>query len=393
MKQVCALLFCFCVHALAQGATAFPAPQPPEIEARSYLLMDITADQILASHRADQPIEPASLTKLMTAYLVFDALKTKKITLDQRFAVSVRAWKMPGSKMFIDPKMSVRVEDLIKGMIVQSGNDATVALAEGVAGSVERFVQMMNEQTTRLGMKGTAYKNPEGLTEAGHTTTALDLALLSRRLLQDFPEFVSYYALTHYRLEGSPKSNDTNRNKLLFRDSAKTGFVVDGLKTGHTDAAGYCLIATAKRVQGATGERRLLSIVLGAVSENARANESEKLLSWGYNAFELFKLFDTGSHVITPKVWRGEQASLKVGTFAKAAVLVAIPAGTSAQVTSAIIRQDPLMAPIVRGQDVATLKVAIGGQEWLNLPLKALHDVPLAGWWGRTVDTIRLWFH
>jgi D-alanyl-D-alanine carboxypeptidase (penicillin-binding protein 5/6) len=304
---------------------------------------------------------------------------------------------MEGSRMFIDPKMTVRVEDLIKGMIVQSGNDATVALAEGVGGTVERFVQMMNERAKLLGMKGTGYKNPEGLTEAGHTTTAQDLALLAGRLMHDFPEFVPFYALQKYRLEGSPKSNDTNRNKLLFRDSAKTGFVVDGLKTGHTEAAGYCLVATSKRADSVVGERRLLSIVLGTASENARANESEKLLVWGYNAFESVKLFAANADVITPKVWKGSSSDVKVGLVSNiatnAAVVVAVPAGTSAQVTSVVTRVDPLVAPITKGQNIATLKIAINNQSWQSIPLQAKQDVALAGWLGRTWDSMRLWFH
>ena len=223
--------------------TAFAqAPQPPELAARSYLLLDVTANQILAAKDIDAPLEPASLTKLMTEYLVFDALKSKKIDLKQTLPVSERAWKMPGSRMFIDPKMLVPVEDLIKGMVVQSGNDATMALAEGVGGTAEKFVQMMNDQAKALGMKNTSYKNPEGLTEAGHTTTARDLSILSTRLMKDFPEYVGFSAIKKYRYPGTPAANDTNRNTLLFRDPS-----VDGLKTGHTEAAGYCMIATAKR--------------------------------------------------------------------------------------------------------------------------------------------------
>jgi serine-type D-Ala-D-Ala carboxypeptidase (penicillin-binding protein 5/6) len=251
----------------------------------------------------------------------------------------------------------------------------------------------MNERAKLLGMKKTGYKNPEGLTEAGHTTTAEDLAVLATRLLQEFPEYVHYYALQKYRLEGSPKSNDTNRNKLLFRDAAKTGFTVDGLKTGHTDAAGYCLVATSKRADSVAGERRLRSIVLGTASENARANESEKLLVWGYNAFEAFKLFDASANVITPKVWKGAESTVKVGTLHSRAIIVAVPAGTAAQVTSQITRADPLLAPIVRGQSVAAIKVAISGQAWQSIPLQATQDVALAGWLSRTWDGVRLWFH
>ena len=227
-------LTCLIGAALSGQSAWAQAPQPPEIAARAYLLLDITANQILASKDLDLPVEPASLTKLMTAYLVFDALKSRKIDLKQTFSVSERAWKMPGSRMFIDPKMKVPVEDLIKGMIVQSGNDATVALAEGVGGTLERFVQLMNEQAKVLGLQNTAYKNPEGLTEAGHTTTARDLGVLASRLMRDFPEYVSTYALKKYRYPGTPAANDTNRNLLLFKDPT-----VDGLKTGHTNAAGY----------------------------------------------------------------------------------------------------------------------------------------------------------
>ena len=247
------------------------APQPPEIAARAYMLVDVTAGQTLAGKDIDAPVEQASLTKLMTGYLVFDALRSKKINLQQKLPVSVRAWKMPGSRMFIDPKMQVPVDDLLKGMIVQSGNDATMALAEGVGGTVENFVKLMNDQARALGMKNTAYKNPEGLTEAGHTTTARDLSILASRLMQDFPEYMHYYATKQYRYEGTPASNSNNRNLLLYRDPS-----VDGLKTGHTEAAGYCLVATAKRDFPNVGARRLVSIVLGASSENARANESQE---------------------------------------------------------------------------------------------------------------------
>jgi D-alanyl-D-alanine carboxypeptidase (penicillin-binding protein 5/6) len=236
---------------LAAFAATAQAPQPPEIAARAYLLLDVTANQILAAKDIDSPVEPASLTKLMTAYLVFDALRAKKLSLTQTLSVSERAWKMPGSRMFIDPKMQVPVEDLIKGMIVQSGNDATVALAEGVGGTVERFVEMMNAQAQALGMKNSTFKNPEGLTATGHVTTARDLATLATRLMKDFPSDVAYYAIHKYRYPGTPASNDTNRNLLLFRDPT-----VDGLKTGHTNAAGYCLVATARRDRPARSHRR-----------------------------------------------------------------------------------------------------------------------------------------
>ena len=372
-------------------------PQPPEIAARSYMLIDVTANQILAAKDIDSPLEPASLTKLMTAYLVFDALRTKKLDLKQALPVSERAWKMPGSRMFIDPKMQVPVEDLIKGMIVQSGNDATMALAEGVGGTADRFVQMMNEQAKALGMKSTGYKNPEGLTAAGHTTTARDLSILATRLMTDFPDYVSFYAIKKYRYPGTPAANDSNRNLLLFRDPS-----VDGLKTGYTDAAGYCMVATAKRdfpalgLSGAasgtaasTGGRRLLSIILGADSENSRANESQKLLNWGYTAFEPVKLFDANQAVVTPNVWKGASSSVKLGRFQ--AVVVAVPAGTAAKLKTEVVRNDPLVAPIAKGQVGGTLRVMSGEQAVVDVPLVALEGVEQAGILGRAWDAMRLW--
>jgi D-alanyl-D-alanine carboxypeptidase (penicillin-binding protein 5/6) len=299
--------------------------------------------------------------------------------------------------MFIDPKMMVPVEDLIKGMIVQSGNDATMALAEGVGGSAERFVQLMNEQAKALGMKSTGYKNPEGLTEAGHTTTARDLSILATRLMHDFPDYVAYYAIKKYRYAGTPAANDSNRNLLLFRDPS-----VDGLKTGHTDAAGYCLIATAKRefpglgtagaVAGspaAMGSRRLLSIVLGAASENARANESQKLLNWGYTAFEAVKLFDANQAVVSPKVWKGKSSVVNLGR--PQAIVVAVPAGMASKLKTQVVRADPLVAPFALGQQVGTLKVTSGEQALVDVPLLALEAVEQAGVLGRAWDAVRLW--
>jgi D-alanyl-D-alanine carboxypeptidase (penicillin-binding protein 5/6) len=359
-------------------------PQAPEMAVKAYLLMDVTANQVLAAKDPDMAVEPASLTKLMTAYLVFDALKNRKIDIKQTLPVSERAWKMPGSRMFIDPKMKVPVDDLIKGMIVQSGNDATVALAEGVAGSVERFVQRMNDQAVFLGMRNTQYKNPEGLTAPGHTTTARDLALVATRLMRDFPDYVPYYAIKKYRYEGTPAANDTNRNLLLFRDAS-----VDGLKTGHTQAAGYCLVASAKRELPNVGTRRLLSVVLGAESENARANESQKLLNWGYSAFDAVKLFDANQAVVTPPVWKGKQPVVKLGSVRP--LVVAVPAGSAAQLKTQVVRPDPLVAPFVKGQSVGSLKVMQGDKPLFEVPLVVLEPVEQAGVLGRAWDAVRLW--
>ncbi len=366
-------------------------PQAPEIAARSYLLIDVTANQVLAAKDVDTPMEPASLTKLMSAYLVFDALRVKKIDLKQTFPVSEHAWKMPGSRMFIDPKMQVPVEDLIKGMIVQSGNDATMALAEGVGGTAAHFVQMMNDQAKALGMKSTAYKNPEGLTEPGHITTARDLSILAMRLMTDFPEYVGFYAIKKYRYPGTPAANDTNRNLLLLRDPT-----VDGLKTGYTDAAGYCMVATAKRDYNNLGPagtpqsgRRLLSIVMGTASENARANESQKLLNWGFLAFEPVKLFDSDQSLLNQKVWKGSSGTIKVGR--PNAIVVAVAQGSAAKLTTEIVRREPLLAPVAKGQQVALLRVKSAGVQVVEVPLLALEEVSQAGIFGRAWDAIRLW--
>ncbi len=386
-----ALVATLCLSVAAQ------TPQPPEVAARAYLLLDVTANQILASKELDMPVEPASLTKLMSAYLVFDALRTKKLDLKQTLPVSERAWKMPGSRMFIDPKMQVPVEDLIKGMIVQSGNDATMALAEGVGGSAERFVQMMNDQARVLGMKSTGYKNPEGLTEAGHTTTARDLSILATRLMADFPDYVGFYAIKKYRYPGTPAANDSNRNLLLFRDPT-----VDGLKTGFTEAAGYCMVATAKRdftslanpgapagTPATTGSRRLLSIVLGTANENARANESQKLLNWGYTAFEAVKLFEADQAVVSANIWKGAQSTAKLGR--PQAIVVAVPSGTAAKLKTQVVRTDPLVAPIIKGQQLGMLKILAGEQVVGEVPLLALEAVEQSGIVGRAWDSIRLW--
>jgi D-alanyl-D-alanine carboxypeptidase (penicillin-binding protein 5/6) len=386
---VVATLFCF--------SAAAQTPQPPEVAARAYLLLDVTSNQMLAAKEIDMPVEPASLTKLMSAYLVFDALRNKKLDLKQTLPVSERAWKMPGSHMFIDTKMQVPVEDLLKGMIVQSGNDATMALAEGVGGTAEHFVQMMNDQARVLGMKSTTYKNPEGLAEAGHTTTARDLSILASRLMADFPDYVGFYAIKKYRYPGTPAANDSNRNLLLFRDPT-----VDGLNTGFTDAAGYCMVATARRdftnlanpsapagTPGTAGSRRLLSIVLGTANENARSNESQKLLNWGYTAYEAVKLFEADQSVVSANIWKGGQPTVKLGR--PQAVVVAVPTGSGAKLKTQVVRTEPLVAPITKGQQVGVIKVLAGEQVVAEVPLLALEVVEQSGIFGRAWDSIRLW--
>lgn len=375
---------------LAAGALAQSAPRPPEIAARAYLLLDLSSGQELAAREADLAVPPASLTKLMTAYLVFDALRVGKLSLDQKLTVSELARRQPGSRMFLEAGMKVPVEDLIKGLLVQSGNDAAVTLAEGAAGSVERFVQQMNEQAQALGMTSTRFMSPTGLTAEGQQSTARDLALLATRLLRDFPTRAHFHAIRKYRYDGTPPANDSNRNLLLFRDPS-----VDGLKTGHTEAAGYCIIATAQRdfphlgPDGAPGPRRLMAVVLGAGSENARATEAQKLLNWGYAAFETVKLFEANQAVLTPRVWKGSSAQVRLGR--PQAVVVTVPIGLASRLRTEAVRPEPLVAPLRKGQAVGVLKIYEGERTLSEVPLLALESVSEAGLLGQAWDAFRLW--
>lgn len=363
------------------------APQPPEVAAKSYILLDMTSNQVLAEREADALADPASLTKLMTAYVVFAALKDKKISEDQVLPVSVRAWaerKGGGSLMFIEPRNTPKVSDLLRGMIVNSGNDASVALAEGVGGSVEAFVQMMNRQAQALGMKNTVYKNVTGLTEPGHHSTARDIAIVGSRIIKDFPEYYPIYSTRKYRYEGAPASNENNRNVLLQRDPT-----VDGMKTGYTEAAGYCLVASAQR-DFPNGKRRLLSVVLNTASMEARANESQKLLNWGYLAWDAVKLFEGDKPLATPPVWKGKVNEAKLG--AAQSVFVSVPKGEGTKLQTQIERTDPLVAPLAKDQKVGTIKVSTStGQAVAQVPLVVLEPVEEAGILGRAWDAIRLW--
>ena len=362
---------------LVAGAQA-AAPQPPSIIGRSWVVGDLSSGQILASHKPDERIEPASLTKLMTAYVVFMALREKKISLGQQVPVSVKAWKAPGSRMYIEPKKPVTVDELIRGMEVQSGNDACIALAEAVAGSEEVFAKMMNREAERLGLKSTRFVNSTGLPDAKHYSTAADLYRLSAALIRDFPaEYAQYYALKEFRYNNVTQPN---RNRLLWLDPS-----VDGMKTGHTEAAGYCLIASSKR-----GPRRLLSVLLGGTSEAGRAQESLKLLNWGYQFFDSVKLYDAGNAVKAVRVWKGTSYEVKVGATSQ--VLVTVPKGESGKLKAELVSQQPLIAPLTKGQQVGTLRVTFEGKPYAEYPVVALDSVRQAGLLGRAWDTLRLWF-
>ena len=380
MKRLLALFVSFALISFAQAQ----APLPPELAAKSYLLMDLTSNQSLAERNADEPADPASLTKLMSAYVVFTALRDKKIALEQKLSVSKRAWderKAGGSLMFIDTTMTPTVDELLRGEIVASGNDAAVALAEGVAGSVEQFVAMMNRQAQAWGLKNTVFKNVTGLTEPGHKSTARELAVLATKVIRDFPEFYTYYAIKDYKYNNITQPN---RNLLLRRDPS-----VDGMKTGFTEAAGYCLIASAQR-DFPNGKRRLLSVILNTKSMEARADESQKLLNWGYQSFDAVRLFEDGKAMATVPVWKGKANEARLG--AAGAVYVTVPKGEGGKLKTALSRTDPLIAPLSKGQRVGNLKVTTeSGAAIAEVPLVALDGVEQAGVLGRAWDAIRLW--
>lgn len=371
MRFILPLLFVF----LSFSAAA-QNPPPPALAANAWLLFDHNTGQVLVSHKPDERIEPASLTKLMTAYVTFTALKNGSITLEQPVNVSERAWKQIGSRMFIEPRMPVTVDQLIHGMIIQSGNDACVALAEVIAGSEEAFVHLMNREAERLGMKNTRFANSSGLPDENLYTTARDLALLASALVREFPELYRIYSMREYTYNNITQPN---RNRLLWMDST-----VDGMKTGHTSAAGYCLVSSAER-----GSRRLVSVLLGAESDTIRAQESLKLLNYGFQFFDAAKLYDAGQELSRFEVWKGEQNDVPVG-FENEFVM-SLPKGQADKVQVALKSFQPVMAPVQKGQVIGSLALSIEGTQIGEYPVVALQDVELAGFFGRFWDALKLW--
>ena len=365
------------VPLLAMVEAAAQAPQPPQVIGRAWMVVDLSSSQVLAAEKPDERFEPASLTKLMTAYLVFVALKAKKITLEQQAPVSERAWKTPGSRMFIEPKRPVTVEQLIRGMIVQSGNDACVALAELVGGSEEAFVKQMNAEAERLGLKSTRFMNVTGLSDARHYSTARDLQMLATALIRDFPEaYAQYYSLREFHYNGVTQ---VNRNRLLWLDAT-----VDGVKTGFTEAAGYCLIASSKR-----GPRRLLSVLLGSTSETTRVQESQKLLNWGFQFFDAVRLYAADQPVKEIEVFKGARSTVRAGF--RGDMVVTVPKGESPRLKAELLSHSPLAAPVAVGDRVGMLRVTLEGKPVGEYPVVALDAVPQAGFLGRAWDTLRLW--
>ena len=378
LMRVLLLLIFFGVAAVSFAQSANPlVPPAPSVAAKSYLLLDYHSQQALAAKNADERVEPASLTKLMTAYLTFFALKQNQIQPTQTVPVSERARKAEGSRMFIEPRKPVTVEELMRGMIVQSGNDACIALAELIAGSEEAFAQQMNREAQRLGMKNTNFTNSTGLPNAQHYSTARDLALLALAIVRDFPEYHPLYALKEYRYNNITQAN---RNRLLWSDPT-----VDGMKTGYTENAGYCLITSAKR-----GERRLISVLLGAASETARAAESQKLLNYGFQFYDSVKLYGKNQPVASLQVWKGNGDSVKAGFLTD--LYVSLPKGQADKLKANLESQRPMFAPIVSGQKIGVMKLMLDGKPYAEIPVVALESVALAGVLGRGWDSLRLLF-
>ncbi len=380
MKKYLAALATSVLLMTSAVAQTIPAPT---IAAKSWLLLDMTSGQIIASQDPNARVEPASLTKIMTAYLTFQAIRDKKLDLNQKVNVSVKAWKVDSSssKMFIDPATPVSINDLLYGLMVQSGNDAAVALAEAVAGDEGTFVTLMNREAQRMGLTNTHFANPHGLPSPENYSTAQDLSVLAKHVIKDFPDFYKIDSVKSFTYN---KITQPNRNRLLWLDPT-----VDGMKTGHTEAAGYCMIASAKRPNGANGDRRLISVVLGTASDGARTAESQKLLNWGFQNFDTVKLYSKGQVIESPQIWKGSINNVKVGFTQD--VLVTVPKGVAQKMKPQLERKDPLVAPLAENTRVGSVKMMVDGKPLLEVPVVTLEPVGQASIFGRAIDSVRLW--
>ena len=352
------------------------AMNTPVVAARAWILVDAVTGQTIAALNPELAVEPASLTKIMTAYLIFEALSENRISRDQQVTVSETAWKTPGSRMFIEPRMPVTVDELIQGIVVQSGNDASVAIAETLAGTESAFAQQMTKKAREFGMNDTVFKNSTGLPDPEHITTVRDLAIMAQRMIADHPEDYQVYSQREFTYNNIKQAS---RNRLLWADPS-----IDGMKTGFTNAAGYCLIATAQR-----GERRIISVLVGADSESTRAEESLKLLNWAFQNFDTVKLFDGGQAAVQARVWEGTTEQAALGS--RDDIWLTVPRGKTGDVQLVAERPDPLLAPLQAGQRVGTLTLTLEGKPLRVLPLDVLSEVERAGFFGRALDQFRLW--
>lgn len=370
-----ALLLCLAVAGL--NAAPLPIPKPPATGAKAYILQDYDSQRIIAEKDSDQSIEPASITKLMTAYAVFTELKNGNINLEDKVTISEKAWRTPGSRMFIEVGKQVSVEDLLKGMIIQSGNDATVALAEYVAGSEETFAALMNRHAEELGLTGSHFMNSTGLPDSEHYMSARDIALLAGRLIREFPEYYQWYSQKEFTYNDITQYN---RNKLLWRDES-----VDGVKTGHTDSAGYCLVTSAKQK-----DMRLISVVLGTDSENARANASQALLNYGFRFFETHKLYDGGNQLATSRIWKGDTESVSLGIDKP--LYATIPRGQYRSLDASMTIDNRIIAPVAAGKPLGTVHVTLGETVIAEQELVALQAINEGSFWQRIMDEALLYF-
>jgi D-alanyl-D-alanine carboxypeptidase (penicillin-binding protein 5/6) len=367
------LLLIIAARAVAQEPVA--APAPPKLNFKSHYLVDFTTERVLAENDADVQLPPASLTKLMTAYVVFGALESGRIRLDDRAHVSEKAWRMGGTRMFIEVNSDVGIDDLLHGLLIQSGNDAAVALAEHVAGSIDAFVGEMNAAAQTLGMHNSVFRNPHGLPARGHYTTAHDLAILAKAIIGEFPDFYSIYAEREFSYNGIAQHN---RNALLWRDPS-----VDGMKTGYTEAAGYCLVTSAVR-----DGMRLIAVVLGASSPRLRNDGAQKLLEYGFTNFETHKLYSAGQELDNARVWGGELEYAGLGLTED--IFVTIPRGAYPKLAARMDVVAELAAPLARGTPVGEVKISFGGAELIKSPLVVLTGVMDGGVWARMRDELQL---
>ena len=374
----CALLLYVSLFVTTTYAqTAMPTPAPPIIGAKSYLVMDARTGHEIAALDPDLPLAPASLTKIMTTYVVFSALRQGQIQLSDEVTISEKAWRMPGSRMFVEVGKRVSIEDLLLGMIVQSGNDASVALAEHIAGTEDVFAQMMNQYAQRLGMHSSNFLNATGLPAEGHVTTARDLAILAQAMIEEFPAYYAWHGVKEFTFNDIRQSN---RNKLLWRDPS-----VDGLKTGHTDEAGYCLVASAER-----DGMRIISVVMGTSTEKARADGSQALLNYGFRFFETRLLYKAGEEVTTARVWKSANETSRLGVLED--LYITVRRGSYDKLESTLDIPAILEAPIANGQPVAELKISLGEEQILSTPLRALEDNPEGSLWQWARDSVSLMF-
>lgn len=358
-------------------AASMPTPAAPLIGAKSYLVIDSKTGREIAAHDPDLPLAPASLTKIMTTYVVFTALQQGQIRLEDEVTISEKAWRTPGSRMFVEVGTRVSVQDLIFGMIVQSGNDASVALAEHIAGSESVFAQMMNQHAEVLGMHSSHFRNATGLPASDHVSTARDLAILAQAMIEEFPDYYAWHAIKEFTYNDIKQSN---RNSLLWRDDS-----VDGLKTGHTDDAGYCLVASALR-----DGMRLVSVVLGTSSTKARSDGSQALLNYGFRFFETRLLYKAGDEISTTRIWKSKHLTSRLGVLED--LYITIRRGSYDDLESTLDIPAIVLAPVAAGQAVATLRISVDGDELLQTPLRALDDNPRGSFWQRSKDTVSLWF-